>query len=74
MQEWEADADVLKAGYDLTAYRIVIFRQLFGYNPDMTCGLNHSFTKNRFLMMTRFEMHRHALWRLSFGRNVAIIL
>ena len=65
MQEWEADADVLKAGYDLTAYRIVIFRQLFGYNPDMTCGLNHSFTKNRFLMMTRFEMHRHALWRLG---------
>lgn len=65
VQEWEADADVLKAGYDLTAYRIVIFRQLFGYNPDMTCGLNHSFTKNRFLMMTRFEMHHHALWRLG---------
>lgn len=65
VQEWEADADVLKAGYDLTAYRIVIFRQLFGYNPNMTCGLNHSFTKNRFLMMTRFEMHRHALWRLG---------
>lgn len=65
VQEWEADADVLKAGYDLTAYRIVIFRQLFGYNPDMTCELNHSFTKNRFLMMTRFEMHRHALWRLG---------
>lgn len=65
VQEWEADADVLKAGYDLTAYRIVIFCQLFGYNPDMTCGLNHSFTKNRFLMMTRFEMHRHALWRLG---------
>lgn len=65
VQEWEADADVLKAGYDLTAYRIVIFRQLFGYNPDMTCGLNHSFTKSRFLMMTRFEMHRHALWRLG---------
>lgn len=65
VQEWEADADVLKAGYDLTAYRIVIFRQLFGYNPDMTCGLNHSFTKNRFLMMTRFEMHCHALWRLG---------
>ena len=65
VQEWEADADVLKAGYDLTAYRIVIFRQLFGYNPDMTCGLNHSFTKNRFLMMTQFEMHRHALWRLG---------
>ena len=65
VQEWEADADVLKAGYDLTAYRTVIFHQLFGYNPDMTCGLNHSFTKNRFLMMTRFEMHRHALWRLG---------
>lgn len=65
VQEWEADADVLKAGYDLTAYRTVIFHQLFGCNPDMTCGLNHSFTKNRFIMMTRFEMHRHALWRLG---------
>lgn len=71
VQEWEADADVLKAGYDLTAYRIVIFRQLFGYNPDMTCGLNHSFTKNRFLMMTRFEMHRHALWRL--GADIPVV-
>lgn len=72
VQEWEADADVLKAGYDLTAYRIVIFRQLFGYNPDMTCGLNHSFTKNRFLMMTRFEMHRHALWRLGAAIPVVV--
>lgn len=65
VQEWEADRDVLDLGYDLNRYRQLVFRQLFGYNPDITCGLNHSFTKNRFIMMTRREMHRHALWRLG---------
>lgn len=46
VQEWEADRDVLDAGYGLTEYRTIIFRQLFGYNPDIACGLNHSLTKN----------------------------
>lgn len=64
-QEWEADGDVLDAGYDLTEYRTVIFRQLFGYNPDITCGLNHSFTKNRFVMMTRSKERRFAFLRLG---------
>ena len=55
VHEWEADRDVLDAGYDLTQYRITIFRQLFGYNPDITSGLAHSnsITKKRFIMMTR---------------------
>lgn len=65
VQEWEADRDVLDAGWDLTHYRIVIFRQLFGYRPDITCGLNHSFTKKRFLMMTQFSEGKHALRRLG---------
>ena len=51
VQEWEADRDVLDGGCDLTEYRMTLFSQLFGYNPDMTCGLSHSFTKNRFLMI-----------------------
>lgn len=55
VHEWEADRDVLDAGYDLKQYRITIFRQLFGYNPDITSGLAHSnsITKKRFIMMTR---------------------
>ena len=39
VQEWEADRDVLDAGYGLTEYRTIIFRQLFGYNPDIACLL-----------------------------------
>ena len=65
VHEWEADRDVLGAGYDLTEYRTVIFRQLFGYNPDIACGLNHSFTKKRFDMMTQFKMRRSAVLRLG---------
>lgn len=55
VHEWQADRDVLDAGHDLTQYRTTIFRQLFGYNPDITCGLAHSnsITKKRFIMMTR---------------------
>ncbi|MCM1300093.1 MAG: M56 family metallopeptidase [Alistipes senegalensis] len=65
VQEWEADRDVLNDGCDLTEYRMTLFSQLFGYNPDMTCGLSHSFTKNRFIMMTRNKWGRFAGWRLA---------
>ncbi len=65
VQEWEADRDVLDSGCDLTEYRTTLFSQLFGYNPDMTCGLSHSFTKNRFIMMTRNKWGRFAGWRLA---------
>lgn len=65
VQEWEADRDVLDAGYDLTQYRTLLFHQLFGYNPDIACGLNHSLTKNRFAMMTRFKEGRFAFVRLG---------
>ena len=71
VQEWEADRDVLGAGYDLTEYRTIVFRQLFGYNPDIACGLNHSLTKNRFAMMTQFRVRRFALLRL--GAAVPIV-
>lgn len=71
VQEWEADRDVLDAGYDLTEYRTIIFRQLFGYNPDIACGLNHSLTKNRFAMMTQFTKRRSAFAR--FGAAVPVV-
>lgn len=65
VHEWEADRDVLDAGCDLTEYRIILFHQLFGCNPDIACGLNHSLTKNRFSMMTTFRKRRYAAWRLG---------
>ena len=65
VHEWEADRDVLRTGYDLTEYRTLVFRQLFGYRPDIACGLNHSFTKTRFAMMTQFEERRFAALRLG---------
>lgn len=71
VQEWEADRDVLDAGYGLTEYRTIIFRQLFGYNPDIACGLNHSFTKNRFAMMTQFTRRRFAFVR--FGAAIPVV-
>ncbi len=65
VQEWEADRDVLNDGCGLAEYRMTLFSQLFGYNLDMTCGLSHSFTKNRFIMMTRNQWGRFAGWRLA---------
>ncbi|HIZ86387.1 MAG TPA: M48 family metalloprotease, partial [Candidatus Coprenecus stercoravium] len=60
VQEWEADRDVLDKGNDLTLYRTAIFKQLFGYNPDISSGLNHSLTKKRFIMMTKTQLGRYA--------------
>lgn len=65
VQEWEADREVLRNGYDVAEYRTVIFRQLFGYNPDVICGLNNSLTKNRFIMMTHFKEGKFTLVRLA---------
>lgn len=65
VQEWEADRDVLDGGTDLALYRNTIFKQLFGYNPDISCGLNHSLTKKRFVMMTQKQTGRHAALRLA---------
>ena len=65
VQEWEADKDVLNEGYELDTYRTTIFKQLFGYNPDITCGLNHSLTKQRFIMMTQSHRGKGAWIRLA---------
>ena len=53
VQEYEADSDVLLAGYNVDSYRLAIFKQLFGYYPDLTSGLSHSLTKKRFTMMNQ---------------------
>ena len=65
VQEWEADKDVLGEGYELDTYRTTIFKQLFGYNPDISCGLNHSLTKQRFIMMTQSRRGKGAWIRLA---------
>jgi len=65
VQEWEADKDVLSEGYELKTYRTTIFKQLFGYNPDISCGLNHSLTKQRFIMMTQSRRGKGAWIRLA---------
>lgn len=64
VQEWEADYEVLKQGYNLNEYRKLIFHQLFGYNPDIACGLKNQTSKKRFMMMTTKTTERRSLMRL----------
>lgn len=65
VHEFQADRDVLQKGYDIDDYRTLIFKQLFGCNPDMTSGLNHSLTKKRFIMMTKQNRSRYTVLKLS---------
>ena len=51
VQEYEADADVLREGYGLQEYRYAIFRQLFGHEPDISSAMGHSLTRKRFERM-----------------------
>ena len=65
VEEFEADSDVLQEGYDKELYMHVIFRQLFGYSPEIANGLRSSLTKKRFQMMLSQTPGRHALLRLA---------
>lgn len=64
-EEFEADSDVLDSGYDRAVYMQTIFRQLFGYSPEIANGLRNSLTKKRFKMMTTQTTNRHNLLRLA---------
>ncbi len=55
VHEYEVDRDLLDSGVDLTEYRKLILKQLFGCNPDMASGLGNSLTKKRFIMMTKMK-------------------
>ena len=66
VQEWEADMDVLHQGYDVYEYRQLIFRQLFGYNPDITCGLKSQTSKKRFLMKDNLPFRKFVIIRKRF--------
>lgn len=64
VQEFEADRDVLDAGYDMTLYRSLIFRQIFGYAPDVQNGF-YSLTRRRFEMMTAPRNNKGEWWRMA---------
>lgn len=75
VHEWQADSDVLSEGYDVYEYRQLIFRQLFGYTPDMTSGLGSSQTsKKRFLMMTNFKRGKFSFLRLGVALPLVAVL
>ncbi len=71
VHEWEADSDVLSEGYDVYEYRQLIFRQLFGYHPNMTNGLSSQTSKKRFLMMTNFKKGKFSFVR--FGAILPVV-
>ena len=71
VQEWEADMDVLHQGYDVYEYRQLIFRQLFGYNPNIASGLKSQTSKKRFLMMTNFQRGKLSLVR--YGAVIPLV-
>ena len=71
-EEFEADNDVLSSGYDRAEYMQTIFRQLFGYSPEIANGLRNSLTKKRFKNDDQETKSRHGLLRLA-GTLPAVI-
>ncbi|MBE6196623.1 MAG: TonB family protein [Rikenellaceae bacterium] len=65
VEEFEADRDVLLSGEDTNHYIQTIFKQLFGYSPDIANGLRDSLTKKRFKMMTQNNKSRYARLRAA---------
>jgi TonB family protein len=57
VHEFEADRDVLDGGFTVEQYLELIFRQIFGYIPEISVGLGDSLTKKRFLMMRNKMKH-----------------
>lgn len=45
-EEFEADSDVLTSGYDRAEYMQTIFKQLFGYSPEIANGRVTHLLKN----------------------------
>lgn len=64
VEEFEVDSDVLRTGHDMQRYMTTIFKQQFGYSPEIANGLRNSLTKKRFQMMLDSKPSRYALLRL----------
>lgn len=63
VEEFEADSDVLNNGEDKTIYIQTIFKQMFGYSPEIANSLRDSLTKKRLIMMTTNFRSRYARLR-----------
>lgn len=74
VEEFEADADALGQGFDVPDYLRTIFRQQFGYCPEIANGLHDSLTKKRFKMMTAKSTSRHARLRLAAALPLVAVL
>lgn len=74
VHEFEADQDVLKEGEETSRYIETIFKQLFGYSPDIANGLRDSLTKKRFKMMTQKTPSRHVRLRLAAMLSLIVAL
>lgn len=64
VHEYQADREVIEAGYDIDNYKKLIFRQLLGCNPDIANGLSSPLIKKRFIMMSRNKPGRKTSIRL----------
>jgi TonB family protein len=67
VQEFEADRDVLLGGCTVEEYLPVIFKQVFGYAPEISTALGNSLTKKRFEMMTKKLKHTKFSWLRTVG-------
>lgn len=74
VEEFEADRDVLRSGENTNNYIQTIFKQLFGYSPDIANSLRDSLTKKRFKMMTQKTMSRYARLRMAATLSLVVAL
>lgn len=65
VEEYEADRDVLRSGYDRLRYMKLLYRQLIGEMPGIASGLRSSLTRKRFEMMLADAPQRSARLRLA---------
>ena len=74
LQEWEADRDTLEGGVDLQTFRMTIFKQMFGYYPELTSALVQGPLKKRFAMMVKGIKSRRPALRLGAALPLAALL
>jgi TonB family protein len=66
VHEFEADRDVLEGGFTAEEYLPLIFRQIFGYIPELSVGLGDSLTKKRFLMIkNKMKLTKYSWLRVA---------
>ena len=74
VQEMEADSDVLRQGYDLTAYRQMLLKHTMGLEEGWVCRFSPSFIKKRMLAMTGHrKIQNMRMWILLPMLGLAIL-